>query len=197
MNKLLPEIFFKDGSSFREWLVKNHDMSHGIWILFYKNSTGENGINYNDALDEALCFGWIDSIIKKIDEKKYARKFTPRTNAAKWSDINKMRVGELIKNGRMTEYGLNKINSYIKTGEVLWENTEGKKEYSGPADAPQFMIDAFSINEPALTNFEKMAPTYRRRYILWVTSAKRDETRMLRLNESIGFLKENKKLGLK
>lgn len=195
--KDLPEIYFPDESSFRKWLTKNNETSTGIWMLFYKSHTGKKCIDYQEALEEALCYGWIDSIIKKIDEDKYARKFTPRTDTLKWSEINKRKAEELIKNGKMTEFGLRKIDSYNKTGKVKWGKEVKNNDIIKTAEVPAFIINALEINEPALNNFNRMAPSYRRRFILWIMSAKREETRMIRLNESIGLLRENKKLGLK
>jgi uncharacterized protein YdeI (YjbR/CyaY-like superfamily) len=126
------------------------------------------------------------------------RKFTPRTNISQWSDFNKKIVLSLIEKGKMTEAGLEKIDSYLKTGRVDWESNvakidEEKKEFQ----VPDFIQRAFSENEPALTNFNNLARTYKRHYILWITNAKREETILNRLNESIGLLKENRKLGLK
>ena len=197
MNKL-EYIYFNNRESFRCWLEKYHDKSPGIWIIFYKKHVNTESIKYNEALEEALCFGWIDSIIKRIDKDQYARKFTPRTNKTKWSDLNKKIVTALIKKGRMTEEGLNKIDIYIKTGRVDWGNEGSKKEKNKKEiNIPDFILKEFAKNEPVLTNFNNLAQSYRRQYILWITNAKREETILRRLKESIKLLKENKKLGLK
>lgn len=195
--KDLENYFFADESSFRKWLNENHDKSPGIWMIFYKKQTGTECIKYPEALDTALCFGWIDSIIKKVDETQYARKFTPRTNVSKWSEFNKRRVGELIRNGKMTEAGLSKIDSYLKTGEVKWSVSEKSERRSGKFQIPRFIIDEFAGNEPALTNFNGLPPYQKRYYVLWITDAKMDITIKKRLKESVMLLKENKKLGLK
>ena len=194
----LEHVYFESRESFRSWLLKNHDVSRGVWIIFYKKHTNTDCINYNEALEEALCFGWIDSIIKKIDDDRYVRKFTPRTDISKWSELNKKTVTTLISKGRMTEAGLNKINVYVNTGKVDWDSTGAKKEKKlREFDIPDFIMKELSENEPALTNFNNLAPTYRRMYILWITNAKREETILGRLKESVLLLKENKKLGLK
>ncbi|MGV8093567.1 MAG: YdeI family protein [Mangrovibacterium sp.] len=155
-------------------------------------------IKYNEALEEALCFGWIDSLIKKVDDNQYLRKFTPRTNNAKWSEVNKKIVLSLMGKGKMTEEGLKKIDIYLKTGKIDW-TSKGLKEDKRKegVNVPDFILKEFAKNEPALTNFNHLAPTYQRHYILWITSAKREETILSRLKESIGLLKENRKLGLK
>lgn len=195
--KELEYKHFGNRQEFRNWLQKYHDVSPGIWMLFYKKQSGTEGIEYSEALEEALCFGWIDSIIKKIDYDKYARKITPRTNIKKWSDFNKKIVAELIEKGEMTEAGLKKIDSYLKTGKVEWEVEKSKEKVRKEIEIPGFIIEELGKNEPALINFNNLAPTYKRHYVLWITYAKRQETVQKRLIEAIDLLKENKKLGLK
>ncbi len=196
--KELEKIHFSTRESFRSWLVDNHDKSLGIWIIFYKKHVNIECVTYNEALEEALCFGWIDSLIKRIDNDKYARKFTPRTNKTKWSEINKKLVTALIKEDRMTEEGLKKIDIYLKTGSVNWENIDLKNEkYKKEFDVPDFILKEFAKNEPALVNFNNLAQTHKKHYVLWITSAKREKTILSRLKESVELLKENSKLGLK
>ena len=167
-------------------------------MIFYKKHINIACIKYTEALEEALCFGWIDSIIKKVDGDRYVRKFTPRTDISKWSDLNKKTVLTLIENGKMTEAGLRKIDVYLKTGKVDWPDYASKKAGERKEfHIPDFILRAFAGNEPALTNFNNLAPTYRRQYILWITYAKTEATILNRLNESIKLLKEDKKLGLK
>jgi uncharacterized protein YdeI (YjbR/CyaY-like superfamily) len=193
----LEYIHFKDKDTFHNWLQNNYEINSGIWVIFYKKQTNIECIKYDDALDEALCFGWIDSIIKKIDNDKYARKFTPRINLSNWSNINKIKIIELIKCGRMQEAGLKKIDAYLKTGKIDWENEVIVQKKEEAIDIPVFIQKSFSQNEPALINFNKLSDLYKRQYILWITNAKRTETIQNRLNESIALLKDNKKLGLK
>jgi uncharacterized protein YdeI (YjbR/CyaY-like superfamily) len=195
--KELEQIYFNSKEAFRNWLLTNHDTSSGIWMIFYKTNQKDTSIKYEEALDLALCFGWIDSLIKKIDDDLYARKFTPRTNINKWSEVNKQKVAELISKGEMTEFGLQKIDTYLKTGKVDWSVGKIKEKETKEIDIPGFIIDSFAKNEPALINFNQLAPTYKRHYILWITNAKGEETIRKRLDESIGLLKENRKLGMK
>ncbi len=179
--KELEHIFFDNRESFRNWLEKNHNKSMGIWMIYYKKQANVGSIKYIEALEEALCFGWIDSIIKKVDDEQYLRKFTPRTNISNWSETNKKIVLSLIEKGKMTQAGLAKID---------WKCTKSVED-------PDFILKALAENEPALTNFNNLAKTYRRHYILWITTAKKEETRVARLKEAIELLKENRKLGLK
>lgn len=192
------QIYFDSRESFRGWLEKNHNKSLGIWMTFYKKHTKTECIEYKEALEEALCFGWIDSTIKKVDNDQYVRKFSPRINTSNWSDFNKKLVLSLIKNGKMTEAGLEKIDIYLKTGRVDWELKREKENWKGKEfQVPDFIIKSFAENEPALTNFNNLSKTYKRQYVLWITNAKREVTILNRLEESIKFLKENRKLGLK
>jgi uncharacterized protein YdeI (YjbR/CyaY-like superfamily) len=193
----LEHINFNSKVEFRNWLQKNHESSSGIWMIFFKKHTDKECINYNDALEEALCFGWIDSLVKKIDDEKYARKFTPRKNSIKWSEINKKKVIELIKKGEMTQAGLKKMDFRINSTTNDSELDEHQKKGTAKFVIPDFIINEFAKNEPALVNFNNLAPSHQRNYILWITNAKREETIMKRINESIGLLKENKTLGLK
>ncbi|HEX7492851.1 MAG TPA: YdeI/OmpD-associated family protein [Bacteroidales bacterium] len=190
-------LYFRYREEFRNWLNKNHNNSPGIWVIFYKKHINIDCIKYNELLEEVLCFGWIDSLIKKIDDDKYARKITPRTDSLKWSELNKKKVLELIKVGKMTPAGLNKIDNYLKTGKVDWPVNKSEIRKSKEINIPDFIIEELARNEPALTNFNKLATTYKRHYILWITNARKEETIRSRLKESIGLLKENKKLGLK
>lgn len=195
--KELENMYFRNKEEFRNWLKNNHDTSPGIWVIFYKKHINIDCIKYNEVLEEVLCFGWIDSLIKKIDDDKYARKITPRTDTQKWSELNKKKVIELIKEGKMTQAGLNKIDNYLKTGKVDWVINKSEARELKEIDIPDFIIEELAKNEPALINFKKLAPTYKRLYILWITNARKEETIRNRLKESIGLLKENKKLGLK
>ncbi|PKP34196.1 MAG: hypothetical protein CVU00_07875 [Bacteroidetes bacterium HGW-Bacteroidetes-17] len=195
--KVFESIHFKTRNDFREWLKINHNKSEGIWIIFYKKHTRIETISYDEALDEALCFGWIDSTKKSVDEETYIWKFTPRTNVKNWSDINKMRVNKLIKTGLMTKAGLNKIDLFLNTGKVDWKVEEKSKIPKEALKIPEFMIEYFSVHEPALTNFHKLAPSHQRNYVLWIADAKRPETRIKRLTESVMLLLKNEKLGMK
>jgi uncharacterized protein YdeI (YjbR/CyaY-like superfamily) len=193
----LEYMHFKNKSVFHDWLQLNHEKSPGIWMIYYKKHTHIECIDYDEALDEALCFGWIDSIIKKIDDDKYARKFTPRTNTSNWSVINKKKVIHLLKSGRMNEAGLRKIDVYLKTGKIDWENEAVIEKTIKEIEIPDYLLNELARNEPALSNFTKLSATNQRQYTLWITNAKRPETIQKRLEESIALLKENKKLGLK
>lgn len=193
----LEHIYFKNNQDFRNWLKGNFDKSPGIWMIFYKKHVKAEGVTYSEALDEALCFGWIDSIVKKIDDEKYVRKFSPRKDISNWSDVNKAKVISLIKQGKMTDEGLKKIDVYIETGKVGWNLSELKEKDNQPIEIPDFFRAELSENEPALENFLNLAKSYQKQYIGWITDAKREETTLKRMNEAVSLLKQNKRLGMK
>ncbi len=161
-------------------------------MIFYKKHTGKPNISYDAAVEEALCFGWIDSIIRRIDDEKFERKFTPRTGKSRWSRLNRQRACRMIREGRMTAAGLIIIRKAKKNGEWL-KNVSGEKEFAMPA----FMREALAANTKALDNFNKLARSYKRQYVGWVASAKKEETRQRRLEEALRLLEMNEKLGMK
>ena len=190
--KITEKLHVTNRDDWRAWLSKNHDTKKEIWLIYYKRHTGKPRILYDDAVEEALCFGWIDSLVKKIDDEKFAQKFTPRKGRSKWSEANKKRARKMIKEGKMTKAGLAKIREAKSNGE--WFKTAPvKKELVIPA----YIKKAFATNEKALDNLNNLANGYKRQLVGWITSAKKEETRKRRLMEAIQLLEQNKKLGMK
>ena len=148
----MRQLYVTDREQWRNWLSLNHAAEAGIWLIFYKKETSRPTIAYDAAVEEALCFGWIDSIIKKIDAAKYARKFTPRSEKSKWSQLNKKRANKMIKQGRMTEVGLAKIKAAKKTG--LWAK-DPRPQIS--LDIPPEFAKALARNKSAKENFRANA----------------------------------------
>lgn len=188
----MEQLYVTDRDKWREWLSMNHATKAGIWLVFYKKETSRLTIAYEAAVEEALCFGWIDSIIKKIDAARYARKFTPRSDKSKWSPLNKKRANKMIREGRMTKVGLAKIKAAKKTG--LWDK-DPRPIIS--LDIPPEFARALALHKKAKENFDKLAPSYRKHYIGWIAVAKRPETKKRRIDESIALLEKGQKLGLK
>lgn len=189
----MRKVHLTNRSGWRRWLAKNHDREEdGVWLVFHKKTTGKPSLEYEDAVEEALCFGWIDSIVKKIDDERYCRKFTPRKQHSRWSSINKRRVAKVIKAGIMTEFGLVKVDAAKQSGQ--WEmdsrptlNMETPKEWSA----------ALARNKRAKEYFETLAPSYKKQYIAWIVTAKKPETKMKRIRESMALLAKRMKLGIK
>ena len=187
-----PRFYFKNRSEWREWLENNHDKFNEIWLIYYKKHTGKHRIPYDDAVEEALCFGWIDSTVKRIDEEKFSQKFTPRRERSIWSDLNKKRVKELIKNGLMTEYGQAKIDAAKKSGN--WNKSPEAKVIEIDRSV---LLDALENDTVAKTNFDNLPPSQKKLYLAWVGTAKKEETRQRRLKEALENLRNGKKLGMK
>jgi uncharacterized protein YdeI (YjbR/CyaY-like superfamily) len=188
--KTLKTFYAANGQEWRRWLEKNHKTEDEVWLIYYKKASKLPRVPYDDAVREALCFGWVDSLVKRIDDEKYAQKFTPRKNHARWSDLNKKRARELIEQGKMTDAGL----------AVIDEGVLDAREAPRPRRVrtiPEFMEKALNSNKKARQNFDNLAPSYKQLYIGWITNAKREETQKRRLAEAIRLLAQNKKLGLK
>ena len=188
----IRQLYFKEPADWRKWLEVNHLKDITVWLVFYKKASGKPAMKYEDALDEALCFGWIDSIIKNIDNEKYVRKFTRRKEDSKWSELNKKRTEILIKGKRMTPYGMSKINYAKKNGQWYKDN-----RLRISFDIPAEFEAALNKDRKAKINFENLAPTYRKQYIGWITTAKLEGTKRKRINESIKLLSRGEKLGLR
>jgi uncharacterized protein YdeI (YjbR/CyaY-like superfamily) len=185
-------LYVNNRKDWREWLEKNHATSKEIWLIYYKKHSGKSRIPYDDAVEEALCFGWIDSIIKKIDDEKYAQKFTPRKENSMWSESNKKRVNLMIGQGKMTKAGLALIRVAKKNGK--WNEVFPREEFS---EIPGELKIVLEKNKKARENFHALAPSYKKQYIGWIVTAKRPETREKRLQEAIILLEKNQKLGMK
>jgi uncharacterized protein YdeI (YjbR/CyaY-like superfamily) len=189
----MKQLHFTTRHEWRRWLAVNHDREKdGIWLVFHKKKTGRPSLTYGESVEEALCFGWIDSIIRKIDDEKYCRKFTPRKDDSQWSTANRKRVEDLISNGTMTEIGLAKVEAAKRSGR--WEMDS--RPVIG-AEAPPELLEALARNKRAKEFFDELAPTYQKQYIAWIVTAKRPETKEKRVRESIRCLSRRKKLGLK
>jgi len=171
--------FFKNTKELRKWFEKNHNKLTEQWFGYYKKGSGKKGVTYPEAVDEALCFGWIDGIAKGIDEKCYKQRFTPRKKGSTWSAVNIGKVKDLIKSGRMHEAGLIVFKNRDKknTNQYSFEQSEIKL-------TPQ-MEKVFKANKKAWEFYSKSPPGYRRTSAWLVISAKRDETKMNRLKRLI------------
>jgi uncharacterized protein YdeI (YjbR/CyaY-like superfamily) len=188
----MKELYVINREEWRDWLSQHHDKSNGIWLVFYKKHTGKSTLEYDEVVEEALCFGWIDSIVKKIDDEKYVRKITPRKADSRWSELNKKRVTKLQKQGLMTEAGIGKVKEAKASG--LWNKPD---RLQIAHDIPKELESALAQNRKAKNFFDQLAPSYKKQFIGWIVVAKRQETKDLRVRESIALLERGKKLGMK
>ena len=161
-----------------------------IWLVYYKKHSGKARISYNDAVEEALCFGWIDSIVKKIDEVRFAQRFTPRKGGSKWSETNKARVRRLVKQGRMTSFGLEKANRAVRAG-------ESKNKYLEHSVIPSDILKALKRDKKTWENFRKFPASYKRIRVGWIEVArKRPGIFAQRLRYFLKMAAKNKKFGM-
>ena len=186
--KSIPTLDVRTRSAWRAWLKKHHRSAAEIWLVFHKQHTGTPCLGYEDSIEEALCFGWVDSLVRRLDDARFARKFTPRKPDSAWSPSNRRRYASLEKRGLLEEAGR--------------ANAPGAKVAIPPprrawTTVPKYMEQALKANGAAWRNFEQLAPGYRRKYIGWVDSAKREETKQRRLREAVTLLAKGEKLGLK
>ena len=182
--------FFSTPAQFRQWLERNHDQKTELLVGFHKKDSGKKSVTYNEALDEALCFGWIDGVRKNLDETSYTIRFTPRKPRSIWSNVNVNHVERLIKEGRMHAAGLDAYarRDPKRTGIYAFENRP--REF-----APAFE-KKFRANKTAWRFFEQQPPGYKRTIIFWVMSAKHEETRMRRLERLIEESTKGVRVGL-
>lgn len=178
---------FKAQSDWRNWLDKNHDKRSELLVRFYKKASGKSGITYAEALDEALCFGWIDGVRKNVDEISYTIRFSPRKAQSIWSTINTNRAKELARLGVMTPAGLKafKARDPAMTHQYSYENIR-------KLDAPY--EKRFKRNKKAWEFFDSQSPSYKRVASWWVMSAKREETRLKRLAAVIDAAKKRERV---
>jgi len=180
---------FKSASEFRQWLEVNHARVSELWVGFFKKDSGKGGLTYAEALDEALCFGWIDGLKKRVDELSYTHRFSARKPKSNWSRINIQHAERLKKAGLMTRAGL---KAYLarepeRSGAYSFENAPRKLP---AADEKQFRAD-----KTAWDFFQQQPPGYQRMVIWWVVSAKKPETRARRLGRLIAESRNERRVG--
>src|ERR1700730_2733028 len=179
----MKTVYAKDRRQWRAWLEKNHDKCAEIWLVYYKKDSGKPRVPYEDAVEEALCFGWIDGKIKRIDEACFAQRFTPRRPRSSWNKANIQRAERLIAEGKMTPAGLAAFNS------------ERRRETPVlPTEMPKELETKFRKQSMAWKNYENFPPYYRRMTAGWVASAKKEETRLGRIEQLIEYSARNERI---
>jgi uncharacterized protein YdeI (YjbR/CyaY-like superfamily) len=172
-----------DRAEWRRWLAKNFARSEEVWLVFYNKLSGKQTVSYEHAVEEALCFGWIDGMKKKLDEERHAFRFTPRKPNSRWSKSNLERVKRLMAAGQMMPAGLKAYNS----GNV-------REVPPMPTELPKDLEALFRKQRAAWANYEKFPPGYRRTTAGWVASAKKEETRIKRLEKLIEVSGRNERI---
>lgn len=175
----------KTRAEWRKWLEKNHTRQEGIWFISYKKSSGKPQVTYEESVEEALCFGWIDSKGNKLDDERSMLWFAPRKTKSNWSRPNKERVARLIKQGLMTPAGLEKIEIAKKNG--TWTALDAVENLEIPSDLTKALLK----NKQAKENFEAFPRSAKRAILEWILNAKRPETRAKRIEETVTSAEKN------
>ena len=182
-----PE-FFQTPADFGTWLEKNHATATELWVGFYKKDSGKPSITWPESVDQALCFGWIDGIRKRVDEISYQIRFTPRRRGSIWSAINIKRAKELVRQKQMRPTGLKAFAARIENKSGIYSYEQRSTELSQP------YANLLKKNKAASNFFEKQSPSYRKMIGWWIISAKKEETRMARLAKLISESAKGKRL---
>jgi uncharacterized protein YdeI (YjbR/CyaY-like superfamily) len=177
----METLYVEDRSKWRAWLEANSQRATEVWLVYYKKDTGRPRVDYGDAVEEALCFGWIDSKIRKLDGARFAQLFTPRKPQSKWSASNIARAKRMIQEGKMTAAGLKVYDPRNQTS-------------AHPTQLPGPLEKQFRREKKAWENFQRFTPSYRRMTIGWVASAKQEETQLRRLRRLIAESAANRRI---
>jgi len=193
-NPLEMQMFYaRDRAAWRAWLAANHASEPaGVWLVYYKQHTGKPSIDYEASVEEALCYGWIDGLIRRLDDDRYARKFTPRRRDSYWSASNRDRAERLISEGLMSPAGLELIEAAKASGRWL----EDPRPQVDADPAPEFRV-ALAASPKAADFFASLTEAQRQRFVTWINLAKTTETRHRRVAESVALLEQGQKLGMK
>ena len=182
--------FFESPDAFREWLQRNHNKKSELLVGFYKRGSGRPSITWPESVDQALCFGWIDGVRKRIDEDSYSIRFTPRKKRSNWSAVNIRRVAELVKLGLMHAMGLRAFENRREDKSAIYSYE------NQPRKLPPAYEKKFRANKKAWKYFTEQAPSYQRMMMFYVMSAKKEETRERRLATVIRESARGKRIGL-
>lgn len=178
-------FYAPDAATWRAWLEANHQTIKAVWLVYYKKESGQARVSYDDAVDEAICFGWIDSVINKLDEVRSAQYFSPRQPKSNWSKVNKERVARLEKAGKIMPAGQKMIDWAKKNG--TWTALDEVENLVIPKD----LQAAFEQNIVAAQHFNAFARTYKRGILEWLFNAKRPETRQQRIEKIVSMATRN------
>lgn len=185
MGKKRIEYYPKNRKAWRNWLQKNHESGQHVWLILYKKDSGKPSLKYEEVVEEALCFGWIDSKPNKRDEESYFLFIAPRKPKSVWSTLNKKRVEKLLKENLVVAAGIRKIETAKKNGSwFTLDNSEALK-------MPATLKKAFAKNKKALGNFEKFPPGVKKQICQWVEGAKTQPTQQKRVAETVMLAKKN------
>jgi uncharacterized protein YdeI (YjbR/CyaY-like superfamily) len=177
----MKTLYVENRAKWRAWLEANSQRAAEVWLVYYKKGTGRPRVDYGDAVEEAICFGWIDSKIRKLDEARFAQLFTPRTPKSKWSPSNITRAKRMIQEGKMTAAGLKVFDPRNQTPAL-------------PTKLPGPLEEQFRKQQAAWENFQRFPPSYQRMTVGWVASARQEATQLRRLLQLIAESAANRRI---
>lgn len=177
--------YFKNPQEWRNWLHENHHSSKGVYLIFYRVSSEWESMRWEEAVQVAICYGWIDSTVKKLDDERRRQMFTPRKDKSVWSKLNKTYIEKLLQENLIHESGLLKIEIAKQNGS--WESLDSVENLEMSTD----LALAFQKNKKALDNYNNFSPSYRKSYLYWLNQAKREETRTARITEIVRLCEQN------
>lgn len=180
-----PHLYFKNAQEWRKWLHENHYSHDGVFLIFYRVDSEFESMRWEEAVKVAICYGWIDSTVKRLDDERRKQLFTPRKDKSVWSKLNKTYIDELIRENLMHESGLKKIEIAKQNGS--WESLDAVENLEIPADLQK----AFDGNTIAFENYNNFSKTYKKSYLYWLNQAKREETRQNRIAEIVDLCAKN------
>jgi uncharacterized protein YdeI (YjbR/CyaY-like superfamily) len=189
MREITETLFAPARETWRTWLEEHHESAREIWLVLLKKHVARPSVTLEEAVEEALCFGWIDGHLRRIDEESHALRFTPRGRRSIWSQSNKDRVARLIEEGRMTPAGLAAVEAAKANGE--WDAASAREDVDTVPEDLARALREVGISEA----FTSMAPSHRKAYLYWVNEAKRDETRRRRIAETVRRVREGQQFG--
>ena len=188
VHKGYETFYAPDRGTWRRWLEANHASSKGVWLVYYKKSSDKPRVSYDEAVEEALCFGWIDSRPNKIDDERYMQLFTPRKANSIWAKSNKERVEKLIRQGLMTPAGLEKIEMAKRNGK--WDALDDAENLVMPEDLKRSLM----ASKDAMKNFEAFRLSEKKRLLYWIGNVKKPEARAKRIEETTLIAAKNMRL---
>jgi uncharacterized protein YdeI (YjbR/CyaY-like superfamily) len=186
----MQATFFATADDFRAWLAQHHETERELLVGFHKKGTGRPSITWPESVDQALCFGWIDGVRRRLDDDSYCIRFTPRKARSTWSVVNVKRMQELVEDGLAAPAGVAAFERRADDRTAIYSYEQRKVAQLDPEDERRFRA-----NERAWAYFESEAPSYRRAAIHWVTSAKRPETRERRLTQLVADSQAGQRIG--
>jgi len=184
-------LYFENADVWRNWLASNYDKRDHVWLIIYKKGSGKASLTLESAVMEAICFGWIDGKLKSIDNERYILRYGPRKPKSPWSQINKDRAMKLMRDGKMTDAGLKKIDEARNNG--LWDAAYTSRTRE---EMPDDLEKALKADKKAQDNFNSFAASYRNNYIGWINGAKTEATRRTRIAEVVRRAADNRKPGM-